>query len=227
MSEVVKRLRWLAGGMPARALVPSLAASYRHTGDVRRAVDLPVVAGPGSRLIGKPTSTIELGGTLFLGYGPPDNGGSPALGQAFVRVGAGSRFQTGGWVVVREDGDIRVAANASLAIGDAVYINERVRIDVHDSITIGAGCALSWDVLVMDTDYHHLAIGGEERPVRTPIVIGDNVWIGTRSVVTKGVTIGTGAVIAACSVVTRDIPSRCLAAGVPARVIHEDVEWWP
>ena len=86
---------------------------------------------------------------------------------------------------------------------------------------------MSWDALVLDTDYHPLSIGGEERPYRAPVTIGNGVWIGTRCVVTKGVTIGDGAVIAAGSIVTRDIPARCLAAGVPARVIHKDVDWRP
>lgn len=53
-----------------------------------------------------------------------------------------------------------------------------------------------------------------------PIVIGNNVWIGAKATVTKGVSIGDNSVIAANAVVTRDIPAGTLAAGVPARVIR-------
>ena len=58
-----------------------------------------------------------------------------------------------------------------------------------------------------------------------PIEIGSNVLIGRRSMIMKGVKIGDGSVIAAGSVVTRDVPAKCLAAGVPARVIRQDIQW--
>ena len=58
-----------------------------------------------------------------------------------------------------------------------------------------------------------------------PIVIEDNVWIGVNVLILKGVTIGHGSVIAAGSIVTRDIPCNCLAAGIPAKVIREKISW--
>lgn len=66
-------------------------------------------------------------------------------------------------------------------------------------------------------------INGSE-PTR-PIVIGNKVWIGTNVTVLKGVKIGDGCVIAAGSLVTKDIPANCLAGGVPAKVIKENVKW--
>ena len=58
-----------------------------------------------------------------------------------------------------------------------------------------------------------------------PVRIGNHVWIGENSMVLKGVAIGDGAVVAASSVVTRDVPPRCLVAGAPAKVVREDIEW--
>jgi acetyltransferase-like isoleucine patch superfamily enzyme len=58
-----------------------------------------------------------------------------------------------------------------------------------------------------------------------PVHIGSHVWIGARALILKGVRIGDGAVVAAGSVVTRDVPSRALVAGNPAQVIREDVSW--
>ena len=61
--------------------------------------------------------------------------------------------------------------------------------------------------------------------VSKPIKIGNHVWIGQRATVLKGVTIGDGAVIAAGSIVTRDVPPHSLVGGIPAKVLKENVEW--
>ena len=54
---------------------------------------------------------------------------------------------------------------------------------------------------------------------------GDKVWIATNAMILPGVTIGDGAIVAAGAVVTKDVPPRCMVAGVPAKVIKENVEW--
>ncbi|MNW06569.1 putative acetyltransferase [compost metagenome] len=75
--------------------------------------------------------------------------------------------------------------------------------------------------MISDTDYHQI-----EGTVSTkPIVIGDEVWIGCKSIILKGVTIGNGAVVAAGSVVTKDVEPYTLVAGIPAKVIKRDVRW--
>ena len=58
-----------------------------------------------------------------------------------------------------------------------------------------------------------------------PITIGENVWIGCRALILKGVTIGDGAVVAAGAVVTKDVPANCVVAGNPAKIIKENVVW--
>lgn len=58
-----------------------------------------------------------------------------------------------------------------------------------------------------------------------PISIGDHVWIGARSTILKGVSIGDGAVVAAGSLVTRDVPPGALVGGSPARMVRPKVEW--
>lgn len=58
-----------------------------------------------------------------------------------------------------------------------------------------------------------------------PINIGNHVWIGLRAIILKGVTIGDGAVIAAGAVVTNNVPANSVVAGVPARVMSENVNW--
>ena len=63
------------------------------------------------------------------------------------------------------------------------------------------------------------------QPSAAPVVIGDRVWVGTRAVILKGVSIGDGAVVAAGAVVTSDVPAGAVVGGVPARVIGRADSW--
>jgi maltose O-acetyltransferase len=72
----------------------------------------------------------------------------------------------------------------------------------------------------MDNDFHRLEPERrQEKPPSSPIILEENVWLGARVIVLPGVTIGAGTVVGAGSVVTRSIPSRSVAVGVPARVV--------
>ncbi len=118
--------------------------------------------------------------------------------------------------------DIRIFKNAELYIGSG-YTNSNVQIICEDKITIGEDVAIARDVIIRDTDSHKIL--DEKHSKTKPVVIGNHVWIGTRAIIMKGVTIGDGSIIAAGAVVTKDIPENCIAAGVPARVIRQDVKW--
>ena len=84
---------------------------------------------------------------------------------------------------------------------------------------------ISDDVRIQDSDNHNIVINGIEKESTKPIIIGDRVWVGKNVLILKGVTIGDGAIIAAGSVVVKDVPSKTLVAGNPAKVIKENVEW--
>lgn len=112
--------------------------------------------------------------------------------------------------------------SAYLKIGDGVAIGDRTEIHCGEYIEIGDNSLISWDCCIIDRDYHTFNADCEKT---SPIVIGNHVWVGCRTLITKGVRIGDGAVIAAGSVVTKDVPPRCLVAGNPAHVIKEDVLW--
>jgi acetyltransferase-like isoleucine patch superfamily enzyme len=91
----------------------------------------------------------------------------------------------------------------------------------HVLVDIGRDCRISWDVIIMDDD-QHVVPGTDGGP--KPIVIEDNVWIGCRCIILKGVRIGTGAILAAGAVVTKDVPPHAVVGGVPARVISHTNE---
>ena len=108
-----------------------------------------------------------------------------------------------------------------MVIGDGTTFDGDQRVIAAQRVVIGLDCSIAWDVLIMDSDFH--SINGEADTA--PVTIGDHVWIGAGATILKGVTVGDGAMIAAGAVVTRDVPANASVAGVPARVLSEDVVW--
>lgn len=139
-----------------------------------------------------------------LGAGRPwpsirNESGTMTLGEVFVAAGARLWAHKGG----------------ELSIGDGTVLDAGVEIIAWMRTTIGRNCYLGWDVLVMDTDLH----GTAGRPtVNRPVTIGNDVRIGARAVILKGVTIGDGATIHPGSIVTRDVPAGMEVGPPPAAV---------
>ena len=117
--------------------------------------------------------------------------------------------------------------SAVLQIGDHTHIQDRTHINCYQSITIGHHCAISWDVEILDTDVHRILLDHGPIVPTKPVTIGNHVWIGTRAIILKGVTIGDDAVVAAGSVVTSDVPPATLVGGNPARIIRSINGWLP
>lgn len=117
---------------------------------------------------------------------------------------------------------VYINENAILKLGQG-YINSNLNLSCFESIEIGEDVAISENVCIRDSDNHQITSHTHSKT--KPIKIGNHVWIGMNVTILKGVTIGDGAIIAANSVVTTNIPEKSLAAGVPAKVIKEDVSW--
>ena len=164
------------------------------------------------------SAKITINGTLLLGW--------KRIRQMMLEtrfsVGKNAEVIVNGNFTAVAGSDIRVFDNGVLTLHSG-FCNEEVQITCAKRITIGAGCAIARDVVIRDCDGHQL-IGAKHEKAKE-VCIGDHVWIGNRAIVLKGVTIGDGAVVAAGAIVTRDIPAKCLVAGVPAKIIRENVEW--
>ncbi len=139
---------------------------------------------------------------------------------ADIQLSPGSVWEIGTDVYLRRDFTAHVTGE--LRIGDGVFFNRGCYIAANDRVTIGAHSMFGERASVHDSDYPLDFRAGRriETMTRSPVTIGDNVWIGANAVVLKGVTIGDGAVIAAGAIVNRDVPPDCVAAGVPARVLR-------
>ena len=107
-----------------------------------------------------------------------------------------------------------------VTIGDCTWIGPFCSLDGTGGLAIGAWCSISAGVhlLTHDTIARSLT-AGKAGPERSPVRIGDRTFIGTHAVVTRGVTVGDGCVIAAGAVVVGDVPDGAIVAGVPARRI--------
>lgn len=138
-----------------------------------------------------------------------------ALRWAGVRVGPGTVI--GG--ALRLVGSS--APSKNLLIGRDCWINAGCHFDASHEIRVGDRVSIAQQVMLL-TETHEVGPSGQRAGALTsaPIVIGDGCWLGARCIVLPGVTIGRGAVVAAGSVVTKDVEPNTLVAGVPARVVR-------
>ena len=117
---------------------------------------------------------------------------------------------------------VRVAPEGKLILHGG-FINENVQITAGDIVEIGEGATIGRDVVIRSFDGHTIQKPGYK--ISEPIKIGKHVWIGQGAKILKGVTIGDGAIIASGAIVTRDVPAHSIAAGIPAKVIEENIRW--
>ena len=163
-------------------------------------------------------SHINIDGFLELGY--KENKFSKEETRLMLEEEA--KLKVTGKFSVGYGSDIRIFKNAELIIGSG-YLNAYDQIICTEKVEIGNDVAIARDVIIRDTDSHDII---NTNHVKTkPVKIGNHVWIGTRAIIMKGVTIGDGAIIAAGAIVTKDVPPKSIVAGVPAKVIKQNVEW--
>jgi maltose O-acetyltransferase len=114
-------------------------------------------------------------------------------------------------------------AEAVITVGAHTQVSNNVTIVAMGKIDIGEHCLIGDMTSVIDCDFHEIEPSkrGEGVGPIEPVSIGDNVWIGSRVLILRGVSIGNNSVIGAGSIVTKSIPPNSLAAGIPARVLRK------
>ena len=226
--EGKSRSQWLVRGLRVLRGLPKTIYFNLRCLPFRQAIRLPI-------LVSHRVALYDLSGTVTISA--PIRPGLVLLG--FGEVGAfdykrsRSVWQVAGGVVF--DGPARLGNGFKLSVADTgvvsfgseFVLSAESQIVSRERISFGRGCLISWDVLVLDTDYHPVTAEGEgPASAQAPVACGDRVWIGARSCVLKGVTLGDDVVVAAGSVVARSEPeSKVVIAGNPARVVREGVQW--
>ena len=148
---------------------------------------------------------------IIKSYLFPTSARKTALRLLGVRAGRGSGIRAGVTIT-----------GPNLTLGDEVFVNFGVVLNTSAGIVLEDGVALGLDVMLTTIDHE---FGPPSRragePVRMPIRVGAGTWIGSRALVLPGVTIGSGCIIGAGSVVNRDCEPNGLYVGVPARRVRE------
>ena len=123
-------------------------------------------------------------------------------------------------VYVYSGGRVYVGIGATLKVEEA-YMHYNCTIECFHNYR--KAIKIAQEVIIRDSDNHEIIRTGYKKTA--PIVIHDNVWIGTRATILKGVTIGEGAIVAAGAVVTKNVPPHTLVGGVPAKIIKEKISY--
>lgn len=126
-----------------------------------------------------------------------------------VKIGEGSTIHIG----------CRFYQPKNVSIGKGTIIGDHATLDGRDKLVIGDHVDIASEVMIFNGE--HDVHSPNFDPVTAPVTIDDFVFIGPRAIILPGVTIGSGAVVAAGAVVTKDIPEKAIVAGVPAQIIGQ------
>jgi acetyltransferase-like isoleucine patch superfamily enzyme len=149
-----------------------------------------------------------------------------------IRRVSGNRLSIGENSIIHADISFE-ASGGEVRIGNRTFLGRSYLI-CYRNLAIGDDVIMSWGVTIVDHDSHSLDWTERQNDVldwgkgrknwalvsHAPVIIADKAWIGFNVSILKGVTIGEGAVIGACSVVTRDVPPYSVAVGNPARIVR-------
>ncbi len=162
---------------------------------------------------------VNIDGKLRINWNPVSK--LVRTGQStFFRMDKNSHLKVRGEFDLFYGNDIHIFSGGKLEL-DSGFINSNGKIECHEYIKIGKDCAIGPYVIMLDSNGHQV-IG---KCNTAEIIIGNNVWVGARTIILKGVHIGDGAVIAAGTTVNKDVPANVLVGGNPMKILREEIKW--
>jgi acetyltransferase-like isoleucine patch superfamily enzyme len=177
------------------------------------------------RMLNQTHTMVVRGSFAAWGRGSRIGRGARLVAPHLVHVGSGVMVGEGAWLNAKDD---RGDGAPTLHIGDGTYIGRLVQINAWRNVTIGRQVMIADRVFISDADHKHedscrpIALQGDE--FIGPVILQEGCWIGIGAVILPGVTVGRNAIVAANAVVTRSIPDRSVAGGIPARIIGSEMK---
>jgi acetyltransferase-like isoleucine patch superfamily enzyme len=160
---------------------------------------------------------LELGKTIIIG----DNVEINALSKSGIKIGNNVSIHRN---TIIECTGVLNEIGEGLIIGNNVGIAQNCFIQVRGMVKIGSNVMFAPGVSIFSENHQYSRIDipmNEQGTIRKGVTIGDDVWLGSRCTILDGVTIGTGAIIAAGSIVNKDVPIYSIIAGVPGQIIKK------
>ncbi len=159
-----------------------------------------------------------------MGHGSTFGNIKQLLGAKYITIGENTSFRDGVFLTAWDE-----IQTPEIVIGNNCSFGAYNHITSANKIIIGNDCLTGRWVTISDnshgsTDFESLTLAPTKRRLysKGPVMIGNNVWIGDKATILAGVSIGNGVVVAANSVVTKDVPSFCVVAGIPAKIIKNN-----
>ena len=200
-----------------------------HYFPLKKAVHFPVFVSSRTKLyILKGNVKIEglaKTGMITIGYG---NVGifDKKIHRAIWEVNGTIIFK--GEALIKFGAKITVGENGILTIGNKFRISTNSAILCFKKISFGSNCRISWDVIMMDTDFHYITnLEGEILNAPSEIKLGNNTWVGMQCVFSKGAILDDNVIVASNSLINKSIKgSYQIIGGSPAKILKKDVTWW-
>jgi acetyltransferase-like isoleucine patch superfamily enzyme len=217
------------GAWPVLCGLPKTILFNVHYFGLRRSLGFPVVLSHKVKL-------LRLRGSVTIAQHAPIGGISIGFGHVGIFDKAKSRtiWENDGRVTfagracIGHGSRISVGGHGDLYFGDKFEVSAESAIRCGKHITFGNGCLISWDVLIMDQDFHTI-LNSDRVPINpdADINIGERVWIGCRNTILKGTVIGSDSVIAAGSLIAGEfLTPNQIIGGNPAHVLKSGISWY-
>ncbi|EOT2959480.1 hypothetical protein ACSW9O_12500 [Clostridium perfringens] len=180
--------------------IKSLKGQIKINGDIKTAMIKIGFGDIGTFDIKRRKSILEINGVWECGNN--------------INLGHGTKISIGKLGILRMKNNITISAESAIIC--------------HNDITIGDNFLMSWDNIIMDTDFHKIKYVGENYRIINndlPIVIEDNVWIGCRCTILKGTRIRNNSVLSATSRISKNIDESNVLIGNNGKIIKRSILW--
>ena len=204
----------------------SLLFCLRHL-PFKQAIKIPILIHPSVKVRIDKSSSIVFPSRIWrsmLSYGFRAAEGRSNCHSMLVLRNGSQLFIKG--AVIMSKGTRTIVEGGKMEIGHHFFCNGDCSFYCNTNISIGNDNMYGWGVHFSTTDGHSFFVNGKQRPMNASIIIGNHVWIGANSIISKGTEVASECVVAQCSLVNgRHSQEHCLIGGIPAIEIKENINW--